>query len=188
MEKQKKSRFLKVAVTIGIVVVLNLFFNYALSLVYKSPDFNTYCHDALSYTSALTESECSSVGGKWYANNAGPYPVPQATVDVKQTNPANVGYYCNATYTCQNKYDEASRIYNKNVFITLIVFGAATLIAGIFLSANIVVSSGLAYGGVLSFIIASTRYWSSADDLIKVVILGLALIVLIGIAIKKFKD
>ena len=46
----------------------------------------------------------------------------------------------------------------------------------------------LSFAGVLSFIIASMRYWTSADDLIKVIILGIALAILIFIAFKKFKD
>ena len=183
METQKKSRFLKVAVIIGIVVVLNLFFNYALSLIYKSPDYLTFCPNSQVVKQVATQEECVSIGGQWDANST--------VVSVEKGNlatPAQPAGYCNQNYTCQKKFDEASRIYNRNVFIALVILGAVSLIVGVLLSANVVVSSGLAYGGVLSFIIASIGYWSSADDLIKVVILAIALALLIYIAIKKFKD
>ena len=183
METQKKSRFLKVAVIIGIVVVLNLFFNYALSLIYKSPEYTTFCQNTQVVNTPTTQSECVSIGGQWI--NDTQYRGLQPEVVTKPVTPSG---YCNITYTCQKNFDEASRVYNRNVFITLVVLGAISLVAGIILSANVVLSSGLAYGGVLSFLIASTRYWSSADDLIKVVILAIALALLIGIAVKKFKD
>ncbi len=51
---------------------------------------------------------------------------------------------------------------------------------------NEIISIGLSWGGVLSFVIASIRYWSVADNLIKVLILGIALATLIWLAIKKF--
>ncbi len=40
---QTQSRVLKWSLIIGIVIVLNLFFNYSLSLVYKQPDYNNFC-------------------------------------------------------------------------------------------------------------------------------------------------
>ncbi len=183
METQKKSRFLKVAVIIGIVVVLNLFFNYALSLIYKSPDYLAFCPNSQVIKQITTQEECTTNGGQWNSNEVA-VPVEKGSL----ATPALPAGYCNQNYTCQKKFDEASRVYDRNVFITLVILGAISLIVGVVLSANVVLSSGLAYGGVLSFIIASTRYWSSADDLIKVVILAIALALLIYIAIKKFKD
>ncbi len=183
METQKKSRFLKVALIIGIVVVLNLFFNYALSLIYKSPDYLTFCPNSQVIKQINTQEECITAGGQWDANIV-PAPVNKSDV----TAPAEPTGYCNQNYICQKKFDAASMIYDRNVFITLVILGAVSLVVGVLMAANVVISSGLAYGGVLSFIIASTRYWSSADDLIKVVILAIALALLIGIAVKKFKD
>jgi hypothetical protein len=59
---------------------------------------------------------------------------------------------------------------------------------GTFLKGNMLISVALSLGGVLSFIIASMRYWTSADDLIKVIILAIALAILIWVAVKKFKN
>ena len=70
----------------------------------------------------------------------------------------------------------------------LVVLGALSVLAGNMLVANPVISSGLSLAGVLSFLIASVRYWSSANDVIRVIILGIALGLLFWIAVKKFND
>jgi hypothetical protein len=66
--------------------------------------------------------------------------------------------------------------------------GAICVAIGNFLKRNLVVGIALSLAGVLSFIIASMRYWGSADDLIKVIILAIALAILIWLAIKRFKN
>jgi hypothetical protein len=72
--------------------------------------------------------------------------------------------------------------------VILVVLGAISVAVGNFFAGNAVISSGLSLAGVLSFIIASTRYWSSANDAIRVVILLIALALLFWVAIKKFKN
>jgi len=50
------------------------------------------------------------------------------------------------------------------------------------------VAAGLSFGGVLSLVIASMRYWSSAHDATRLIILAVALGALIWIGIRKFKE
>ena len=151
-----ENRVSRWSVMLGIVIVLNLFFNYALSLVYKSPQYNDFCSPQ-------------------------PYiaqPIDQKTADIE-----NQKYV-----TCQKNWDEVRNIYNRNVFVVLVVLGALSVAAGNFFVGNIVITNGLALGGVFSFIIASIRYWSAANDLIRVIILAIALGILFWVAMKKFND
>ncbi len=85
-------------------------------------------------------------------------------------------------------YDAAQKTYDRNVFITLVILGALCVALGSFLSVNAAISIALSLAGVLSFVVASMRYWGSADDLIKVIILAIALAILIWVAVKKFKN
>jgi hypothetical protein len=150
---QTQSKVLKWSLIIGIVIVVNLFFNYTLSLIYKQPDYNNFCQ-----------------------------PVP---VEVPSGNIPTV----NTQYiTCQNNFQTAENNYDRNVFIALVILGAICVAVGNFLSGNAVIGVALSMAGVLSFVIASMRYWSSADNLIKVIILALALTILFWVAFKKFKD
>jgi hypothetical protein len=172
---QTQSKVLKWSLIIGIVIVLNMFFNYALSLVYKNPKFENFCPTQQINKVVDNQNDCVSQGGQWNGN------IPNNGVMI----PAG---YCNLQFTCQNNYDAAQKVYDRNVFITLVILGAICVALGSFLGGNAVVSIALSLAGVLSFVIASMRYWGSADDLIKVIILAIALAILIWVAVKKFKN
>jgi len=182
MEPNKKSKVLKWSLIIGIVIVLNMFFNYALSVVYSAPEWENFCKNEQVIEAITTKDQCIAIGGQWNANvyrdqYAKPVPVGEVML----------AGYCDQNYTCNNDYQATQKTYDRNVFITLVLLGVATL--GIsFAVANEAVSKGLSLGGVLSFVIASARYWGSADDLIKVFILAVALAALIYLAYRKFGD
>ncbi len=171
-----QSKVLRWSLIIGIVIVLNLFFNYTLSLVYKQPDFNTYCPNTAQVIQANTQESCVSKGGQWNENTA--Y-APQKI----ETNG-----YCDLQFTCRNEFESANKNYERNVFVTLVILGALCVLLGNYLKGNFLLGQALSIAGVFSFIIASMRYWSNADNLLKVIILAIALIILIWIAIKKFKN
>lgn len=80
----------------------------------------------------------------------------------------------------------AQKVYDRNVFITLVSLGVIIVLLSFVLKNNEVLSSSFAIGGVVSFIVASVRYWGSANDLIKMIILGIALVILIYLAYRKF--
>jgi len=177
MEQQNKSKVLKWSLIVGMVIVLNLFFNYALSVVYSSPEYTDFCKNEQVIDAIETKDKCLAVGGQWNANTYAQKPMTPGEVV-----PAG---YCDQNYTCGKAYEAAAKTYDRNVFVSLVVLGVIS-IAISFGLANVAVSQGLSLGGVLSFIIASMRYWGSADDLIKVFILGVALAALIYLAYKKF--
>lgn len=172
----KQSNFVKISIIIAIVVVMNMFFNYAVSLIYKEPVMNNYIKSAQVIEAITTKDKCIGVGGQW-SENVYPNPEMKGKTEVQG--------YCNENYTNQLNYDAARKVYEKKVFITLISLGVVSLIAGGFISISIL-SIAFAWSGVISLIIASMRYWSQADNLAKVVILAIALGILIWLAIKKF--
>ena len=175
---QTQSKVLKWSLIIGIVIVINMFFNYTLSLVYKSPVFENFCPTQQVNQTVLDQNSCVTQGGQWNGNNIAPVPQIKG-----ETVPLG---YCNLQFTCQNNYDVAQKTYDRNVFITLVILGALCVALGSFFGGNAVISIALSFAGVLSFIVASMRYWGSADDLIKVIILAIALAILIWVAVKKF--
>ncbi len=175
-----QNRVAKWSLIIGIVIVLNLFFNYALSLAYKQPDYNIFCPSAQVVTQPQTQNECTTQGGQWTENSYYGKPMQVGTTEPRG--------YCDLQFTCRQSYETANRSYERNIFIILVILGAISVFFGNFFKGNEVIASGLSLAGVLSFIIASTRYWNSADNLIKVIILAIALGILFWIAYKKFND
>jgi hypothetical protein len=184
---ETQSKVLKWSLIIGIVIVINLFFNYALSLAYKHPLFENFCPTEQVNENVGTQKACIDKGGQWNANNQVIMPVSKGAGPAIIA-PAIPAGYCNLQFTCQNNYDAAQKVYDRNVFITLVILGALCVAAGTFLKGNMLISIALSLAGVLSFIVASMRYWTSADDLVKVIILAIALLILISVAVKKFKN
>lgn len=168
------------SVIFGIMIVLNLFFNYALSLAYKAPEYNAFCKVEQVNINPDNQKACVDQGGQWNQNNYSGQPVP---VGIKE--PTG---YCDLQFTCRQDFEAANKTYQRNVFVVLVVLGALSVLIGNMFMANPVISSGLSLAGVLSFLIASMRYWSAANDFIRVVILALALGLLFWIALKKFKN
>ncbi len=166
------------SVIFSIVVVLNLFFNYTLSLIYKAPEYNDFCKVEQVVPTISTESQCVSLGGQW--NPA----LEQSSVRGEST--TKYSGYCDRDFTCRQNYDDARKDYERNVFVVLVILGALSVALGNFLVANGVIANGLSLAGVLSFIIASMRYWSNANDWMRVIILAIALGILFWVAVKRF--
>ena len=178
-----QSKVLRWSLIIGIVIVLNMFFNYALSIIYKQPEFNVFCPTSQVVLQPQNQNECTSEGGQWTGNRApGDISYGAFQADTKGIS------YCDLQFTCRQTYDSAQKVYDRNVFVTLVILGALCVLLGNYLKSNLVLGQSLSLAGVFSFIIASMRYWSSADNLIKALILLIALIILIWVAIKKFKN
>jgi len=177
MENTKGRGALKWALSIGIIIVLNLFFWVAIETVYPEPDYTNFCVQEQVNREFTDETSCVAAGGQWNEFSG-----PKTPTEPEQTG------WCNPDFTCAQAYNDAHKNYTRNIFVTLIVLGALSLGAGFALQASSAVSAGLSYGGVLSFVIASIRYWGEAGDIIRLVIVAIALVILIGIGIRKFKD
>lgn len=173
-----QSRIGKWSVIIGIVIVLNLFFNYALSLAYKAPKYENYCPESQVVNIPTDQATCVVQGGQWTAGDVRYIKAPAPGEPIPG--------YCNLQFVCSQQFQKANDAYSRNVFIILVVLGALVVALGNFLIGNVVIASGLSLAGVLSFVIASVRYWSAANDLIRVIILAIALALLFWVAVKKF--
>lgn len=177
--KHKQNKFVHVALVVGLVIVINLFINYALSFIYKQPTYDAYISRPQVVDAYYTQEDCVNAGGQWTADS-------QIPSDVKSSEPVRKGY-CDPNYTKSMDYEKATKAYDLNVFITLMVLGILMMIFGIMYS-HAILSPAFTWAGVLSYIVASMRYWSSATSGVKVIILGLALAALIWVALKKFGD
>ncbi len=176
----KNMHILKWILVVGIVVVLNLFFNFAIKLVYDAPEWDKFCPQEQVTTIPDNQAKCVAQGGAWTDD-----PNYAKTRVVGEPTPLG---WCDVNFTCQKEFESANEVYNRNVFIVLILAGLASLVIGFFLAQISSVSLGLSLGGVVSFIVGSVRYWSDMDDYLRVIILGLALVALIWLGVKKIRD
>ncbi len=175
-----ENKILKWSLILGIVIVLNLFFAYALKVVYKAPQYDQFCQQEQVIEKIDTQEACLAKGGQWNENIIDKGLVTGESV-------VRVPGYCNLNFVCENNFRDAQKSYEKNVFMTLVGLGVLSIIISFMLGSAEVVAMGLSLGGVLSFIVASIRYWQYASEYLQVIILGLALAVLIWLGVKKFK-
>lgn len=182
MDSNKKPAILKWSLIISIVIVINLFFNVALGLVYSSPDYSEFCPVERVNKVIENQQECLAKGGSW-SEYTKPTELSAPDQDLEK-----ISGYCDREFECRQEYQTARENFERNVFITLIILGVITFVLSLIVKSNSVVSTALSLAAVLNFVIASIRYWSSAHELTKLIILAIALVALIYIAYKKFSD
>ncbi len=78
-------------------------------------------------------------------------------------------------------------LYNMSIFLIAGITGIGCIVGGSFLKIENV-GSGLIGGGILTVIYGIIRYWGDAENILRVIIIGIALGVLIWIGFKKHKD
>jgi hypothetical protein len=182
--QKKKSNIIKWALIIGIAIVVNLFITYLVDVIYNAPEFTTFCPERQVNRAIESEAACLEVGGQWNENvnmKSGEFPQEAVVVPLSSS-------YCDVNYTCSKQFEDAMKVYNRNVFVVFVTLGILLLIGSVYLAGSEAVSLGLSFGGVLALVIGSVRYWSDMDDILRVVILGLALVGLIYVAWKQFRD
>lgn len=175
------------ALAIGILIVLNLFFNIGVRTFYPPLKFETFCPEELQHKYE-NQAACEEVGGKWIEQVYGEKYVEQsAPLPVSMPVDRNFQSYCDPFHTCNKTYNTAHEVYERNVFIVLVIAGFIALGIGLQMNAVLAISSGFVWGGVLSLLIGTIRYWSGMQDYLRFVILGIVLVVLIFLGYRKMK-
>lgn len=182
----------KFALALSIVVVLNLFFNVGIAAFHREPKFDNFCGlESRQYYDS--KESCEAVGGEWIGYAGRPFPGPARNAEPEPARIPKLGVeepreYCDAQATCRKEHQAAINLYSRNVFIALVVLGTISVALGIFFNAVSAISFGLLYGGLLSFLIGTSRYWSDMNEYLRFVILGIVLVALIWVGYRKLKD
>ncbi len=171
-------KFVRWALLVGIVVILNVFFSVIISLSYPEPVYEEFCPQVnIVPTNAAT---CDAQGGAWNE-----YSPKLAPVDLSA--PERTGY-CDMYAKCQKPYQTAMDERALRAFVLMVALGIVALIAGVMPIGSSIVSSGLSYGGVLALVIGSAEYWGTAGNWIRLAIASVGLIALLYIGWKRFRD
>lgn len=172
-------KFVRWALLIGIVVILNIFFSVVLALAYPAPVYENYCPQ--QNITPTTSAACDAQGGVWNAYT----PAPPPATDVAY--PKTTGY-CDMYAKCQKPYQAAQEQHALYAFIIMVSLGVIALILGFIQMGSSIVSSGLSYGGVVALIIGSAQYWGTAGNWIRLAISTAGLLALLYIGWRRFKD
>tara|TARA_Y100000310_G_scaffold282721_1_gene304163 strand:+ start:2098 stop:2610 length:513 start_codon:yes stop_codon:yes gene_type:complete len=150
-----------------IAIVLASLVGYAVEVFDPSPEWDDYCDDFKT---------ARPLGG----------PVDEVVLsDCEESEGAKrMDGYCDFNYQCQMDYDDARDKHSLTVFLVSVPVGLIALFFGITLGLASV-SSGLMLGGVFLIFYGTASYWENFSDIIRVVILAIALGILIWLGYKK---
>lgn len=161
-----KSKQVIIAIVIAFISVF--FLAYAIQSIYPAPDYNDYCKEINTFKAIDNKAECEATDGVWYES-----------IDPE-------GGWCDLYFKCNQAYNEAREPYEKVLFVIHLSIGLIVLITAFFLSLE-VVSSGLMAGAAMMLVYGVTRYWSNLTNVLRTVVLGVALVLIIFFAYKRFK-
>lgn len=175
----------KLAMIIGVGVLLPLFLGFFVDAVYTEPKWEDYCDNSM-YSKPYLEP-------KMGVNCTDMYSTPEAQqcsrdkgTPVPKYDLNNCQVYDKCDY-CQRDYDQARGLYNRNVFFILAPLGLIIVLIGIYLSVEYI-GAGLMFGGLATMFYATVRYFSDMSKLLRALVLLVELIVIIYIGYRKIED
>ncbi len=155
----------QVLLTVAIALLIPFFVGYGIEVIQATPEHDSFCPRLWDIT---TKEDCNAAGGWW--RNEIVEPVPKAGL-------------CQNTTDCFVNFENARKRHDMVVFIVSMVVGLGAVVGGYYWKKR--VSAGIIGGGVLLLLYGTVRYWQHANDLLKFILLGVALAVLIWLGYKK---
>lgn len=175
----------KLAMIIGIGVLLPLFLGFFVDAVYSEPKYEDYCNNSIyskPYIAPSPNITCpdfySTTEAQMCSNEKG-MPVPKYDSN-------NCQVYDKCDY-CSRDFDNAQQLYNRNIFFILAPLGLIIVIIGIYLTVEYI-GAGLMFGGLITMFYATVRYFSDMSKLLRALVLLVELLIIIYIGYKKIED
>lgn len=169
----------KLAMVIGIAVLLPLFVGLFIDAVYESPDYNDFCKYKPETRPIMPPIEdCSFDYGSDYEeciNNEG---MPR--FDYGEN---NCQVYSECDY-CSRDYNQANEVYNRNIFFILAPIGLAIVILGLYLAVDYL-GAGLMFAGLITLFYATARAFPDLSKLIRAIVILIELLIIMWIGYKK---
>lgn len=165
-----------------IAVIFVMFCAYGTNLAYKSPKYENFCNTTSMYRSDIPQKIMPQNCTNWQAMevvrsncyNQNGFPISEY-----DSNGCEKSITCS---TCNQDFQKADEIYSKNLFIISIVIGVIVIIISFLMLQVPAVAGGLMLGSLFYILYGTARYWGFMNDWLRFIILGVALVVLIGIA------
>ncbi len=176
---------------IGIFVVYLLMLAYGIEAFYPSPKYEDFCktyesgrypvkaYDPGFANNCTFSRELQEAQDQCYRDGGTPifeYDDNGCTVTVRECD------YCN------KEFNEANNVYTKIVFIISIIVGIITLVFGYGIFSVEPVGSALMASGVGAIFYGSVRNWQNLSDVLRFLLLLIALILLVWIALRLNKE
>jgi uncharacterized protein (DUF983 family) len=169
----------RVAMVIGITVLLPLFLGLFVDAVYQEPTYDKYCgynnyrpypakvDQNCTYQPVPAENQCSRDGG-----------MPVYNYTEKGCQVYDTCDFCN------KQFNDAQQEYNRNIFFILLPVGLIIVILGIYLMIDYL-GAGLMFAGLITMFYATIRYFSDMSKVLRALVVLAELLIIMWIGYKK---
>ncbi len=153
-------KVMNVVFGIGIAVLLFIVVTLGVQVFYKAPVYDDFCNNSFYPQSVpVYDSTICSDNMTVKACNV--------LINEKQTTLDKQNEYYNE---CNKKFQDADKIYGKNLFIINNVIGIIFVIVSLFLFSMVNIAAGTAFAGLVLIIWGFMRGWMGTGDKLKFVI------------------
>jgi len=154
---------------IGITIIILLFLVnfYAIETFYPKPQYEDFCGDYRTQEIITNQEQCEAIGGQWN---------PTIKPAVPETGAQD---FCNRDYTCRQEYETVRAKYSQILFIITTILAIILISIGAVVFKLEPVGSGIMGGGIITLLYGAGSYWPEADNLFKLIISLISLIIII---------
>jgi hypothetical protein len=175
----------KVMFGLGVGILSALFIGFLIEAIYPVPEYEDFCRSFEGPApQPLKESACT------YTYN----PEMRATCSeqrgiIRQEYDAQGCVVNESCDYCEKDYRTTLEEYNRNLFYVTAPIGLAMIIAGLYLPATVdAIAGGVLLGGILTMIQITMRVFGTLGRWPRVILLGLELVIVILIGMKKVRE
>ena len=179
--------FKNVMLGIGVGVLAALFIGFLVEAAYTTPKNEDYCKNQFSAPIEKMPSNGKTCDYNYNQSFYNQCTNDKGFVDYQyDTNGCPVNESCNY---CNRDYQVVYEKYNRNLFYIIAPIALIMIILGLYLPASIdAIAGGSLFGGILLMIYVTIRVFGNLGKWTRVILLGLELILIIWIGIRKVKE
>lgn len=166
-------KVMNVVFGIGIAVILFIVVMLGVQVFYKAPVYDDFCnssrysspnpiYDSTICSENMTVKECNLL------------------VKYNQTIADKENAYFNE---CNQKYQDADKVYGRNIFLINNIVGIIFVIASLFLFAMINIAAGTAFAGLVLIIWGFIRGWQGTGDILKFIVAFIVAVLFVYFAV-----
>jgi len=156
---------------IGIAIILFIVVLLGTQVFYKAPVYEDYCNQSMYSAPIYGMSSCPDN-----------ITVGQCNILIKQGQ-INSDKQNQYFQDCNQKYQDAEKVYGKNIFIINNIFGIIFVIASLFLFSMVNIAAGTAFAGLALIVYGFMRGWQGIGDTLKFIVALIVAILFVYFAI-----
>ncbi|MBU0665775.1 MAG: hypothetical protein ABIC91_05485 [Nanoarchaeota archaeon] len=176
----------KVMLSLGVGILAALFIGFFIDAIYPSIEYNDYCKDQFEMLQPFAKNQelCNYTYNQTFRTNC-----------VNKEGMIKQEYNSNGCVTnelcdfCGKEFRDDNEKYNRNLFYITAPIGLLLILLGLYLPLSIdAIASGFLLSGTLTMIQITMRVFGDLSKWPRVIILGLELILVVWIGLKKVKE